>query len=166
MNELIIERMTAESWSDVNRIYESGIASKNATFETSVPDWDTWDRAHRKDCRIIAKIKGKVIGWAAISGISDRRVYSGVAEISIYVDPDFRGKGVGDSLMNAMIKESELSGIWTLQAGVFPENVASLKLHRKYGFRTVGVRERLGRMDDRWRDVLLLERRSKTVGID
>jgi L-amino acid N-acyltransferase YncA len=166
MNQPIIERMTAESWSDVARIYESGIATKNATFQTSVPDWDTWDRDHRKDCRIIAKIKARVVGWAAISDISDRPVYSGVAEISIYVDLHFRGKGVGDSLMDATIKESELNGIWTLQAGIFPENVASLKLHQKYGFRTVGVRERLGRMDDRWRDVLLLERRSKTVGID
>lgn len=166
MDEIIIEPMTSEAWTDVAHIYEAGIATRNATFQTVVPDWDSWDKTHRKDCRIIAKIETKTAGWAALSNVSDRCVYSGVAEVSIYVDPGCRGRGVGDKLMNALIKESECNGIWTLQAGVFPENIASIKLHHKHGFKTVGIRERLGRMDNVWRDVLLLERRSSTVGTD
>lgn len=158
--------MTAGSWSEVARIYEAGIATKNATFETKVPAWYSWDKAHRKDCRMVAKIKDKTVGWAALSDVSDRCVYSGVAEVSIYVDSEFRGMGIGDRLMDALIKESELNGIWTLQAGIFPENTGSIRLHLNNGFATVGTRKRLGRLGNEWRDVLLLERRSNIVGVD
>lgn len=166
MNQIKIEQMTDDAWSDVARIYESGIATNNATFQTEAPDWDCWNNAHRKDCRLIAKIDDKIIGWVALSNVSSRCVYSGVAEVSIYVDATFRGKGVGDKLMEALIQESESNGLWTLQAGIFPENVGSLKLHHKHGFRTIGIKERIGKMGDTWRDVAMLERRSKVVGIN
>jgi len=158
--------MTADCWNDVARIYESGIATKNATFEKQAPDWDSWNSSHRKDCRLIALIDGNIAGWAALSNVSGRCVYSGVAEVSIYVDSDFRGKGIGDRLMTELIRESEENGIWTLQAGIFPENTGSIRLHEKHGFRIIGKKERIGKMDDAWRDVMQLERRSKVVGID
>jgi len=166
MKEISTQQMTADSWKDVARIYESGIATKNATFETIGPAWDTWNTAHRPDCRLIALFDEKIVGWAALSNVSSRCVYSGVAEVSIYVDPDFRGMGVGDRLMSDLISESESNGIWTLQAGIFPENTGSLRLHEKHGFRLIGKKERIGKMDDVWRDVLQLERRSKIVGIN
>lgn len=166
MIEIKIDYMTDKSWTDVARIYESGIATKNATFQTEAPDWNSWDNAHRKDCRLIAMIDKKIIGWAALSNVSSRCVYSGVAEVSVYVDSDYRGKGVGDKLMESLIIESELNGIWTLQAGIFPENIGSIKLHHKHGFRTIGIKERIGKMDGNWRDVAILERRSKIVGVD
>lgn len=166
MKEIAIQPMTADSWADVARIYESGIETKNATFETKAPDWDTWDIAHRQDCRLIALIDEKIVGWAALSNVSSRCVYSGVAEVSVYIDSDFRGMGVGDRLMSDLISESESNGIWTLQAGIFPENTGSLRLHEKHGFRLIGKKERIGKMDDTWREVLHLERRSKIVGIN
>ena len=166
MEEISIQPMTADSWTDVARIYESGIATKNATFESRVPDWDSWSKAHRMDCRLIALIDDKIVGWVALSNVSSRCVYSGVAEVSIYVDTFNLGKGIGDRLMNELIKESESNGIWTLKSGVFPENTASIRLHEKHSFRIIGNQERIGKMDDTWRDVLLLERRSKNVGID
>jgi len=158
--------MTTDSWIDVARIYEEGIATMNATFEKQIPDWNSWDKSHRKDCRLIALVDNKVVGWAALSNISGRCVYSGVAEVSVYVDSRNRGKGIGDMLLSSLIKESEKCGIWTLQAGIFPENISSIKLHHKHGFRTIGIRERLGKMNNKWRDVALLERRSQIVGID
>jgi L-amino acid N-acyltransferase YncA len=166
MIDIKIGQMTDKSWTDVARIYESGIATKNATFQTEAPDWNSWDNAHRNDCRLIATIDNKIIGWAALSNVSSRCVYSGVAEVSVYVDAGYRGVGVGDKLMDSLIKESELNGIWTLQAGIFPENIGSLKLHHKHGFRTIGIKERIGKMDKIWRDVAMLERRSKVVGVD
>jgi L-amino acid N-acyltransferase YncA len=166
MNDIKIDRMTDESWVDVARIYESGIATKNATFQTEAPDWDSWDMTHRKDCRLIALINDKIVGWAALSPVSGRCVYAGVAEVSVYVDSGFRGMGIGDKLMESLIRQSELNNIWTLQAGIFPENTTSIKLHHKHGFRTIGIRERIGKMDKTWRDVAMLERRSSTVGID
>jgi L-amino acid N-acyltransferase YncA len=166
MDNIVIGQMTEKSWLDVARIYESGIATKNATFQTEAPDWDYWDKAHRKDCRLIASINGKIVGWAALSNVSGRCVYAGVAEVSIYVDPGYRGIGVGDKLMVSLIKESELNGIWSLQAGIFPENAGSLNLHHKHGFRTIGIKERIGKMGDTWRDVMILERRSQVVGVD
>ncbi|MCE5320769.1 MAG: N-acetyltransferase family protein [Bacteroidales bacterium] len=166
MNKITISPLTDKSWAEVARIYESGIATKNATFQTEAPDWESWDKAHRKDCRIVAMIENKIVGWAALSNVSSRCVYSGVAEVSIYVDSGFRGMGVGDKLMDSLIKESELNGIWTLQAGIFPENTGSLKLHHKHGFRTIGIKERIGKMDNTWRDVEMLERRSNVVGVD
>ena len=166
MNEIKIETMTEKSWNDVARIYESGIATKNATFQTEAPDWDSWDKAHRQDCRLVATINGKIVGWTALSNVSSRCVYAGVAEVSVYVDSAFRGKGIGNKLMEVLIQESEANGIWTLQAGIFPENIGSLKLHHNHGFRTIGIKERLGKMENKWRDVAQLERRSKIVGID
>lgn len=158
--------MTDKSWTEVARIYESGIATKNATFQTEAPDWESWDKAHRNDCRIVAMIEGKIVGWAALSNVSSRCVYSGVAEVSVYVDSGFRGMGVGDKLMDSLIQESESNGIWTLQAGIFPENKVSLKLHHKHGFRTIGIKERIGKMGNTWRDVVALERRSNVIGVD
>jgi len=166
MKGVQIEKMGSDSWNDVLRIYGLGIATGNATFETQAPDWDSWDRAHRYDCRIIAKMAGKTVGWAALSNVSGRCVYSGVAEVSIYVDPDYHGQGIGNNLMKALTEEAETSNIWTLQASIFPENKPSMRLHRKHGFRVIGIRERIGKMGNRWRDVVLLERRSKVVGID
>jgi L-amino acid N-acyltransferase YncA len=166
MEELLIEAMTEDNWEDVARIYSSGIATKNATFEKQVPKWNKWDNSHRKDCRLIAKLGNKIVGWAAISDVSDRCVYSGVAEVSIYVDAGFHGRGIGDKLLKSLIEESEAHGIWTLQAGIFHENEGSLRLHQKNGFRIVGTREKIGKMDGMWRDTVMLERRSKVIGID
>jgi L-amino acid N-acyltransferase YncA len=165
MQNVLIDKMTEDSWNDVARIYNSGIATRNATFEKQAPDWVTWDSAHRKDCRLIAKIGDKIVGWAALSNVSGRCVYSGVAEVSVYVDAEYRGQGIGDKLMKSLINDSESNGIWTLQAGIFPENESSIKVHQKNGFRIIGVREKLGKMDDTWRDVVMLERRSKKIGI-
>ena len=166
MENIRVDKMDENSWNDVARIYHSGIATKNATFENNVPDWTSWDRVHRKDCRLIAKINGKIVGWAALSDVSDRCVYSGVAEVSIYVDIEYWGQGIGDRLLKSLIKESESAGIWTLQAGIFSENESSIKLHQRNGFRIIGIREKIGKMETKWRDVVLLERRSKIKGID
>ncbi len=163
---MLIQPITTDFWPDIVRIYESGIATGHATFEKSAPDWKSWDSSHRKDCRLVALIDGQVAGWAALSPVSGRCVYSGVAEVSIYVDEPFRGKGVGDRLLAALIQESEAAGIWTLQSGIFPENLGSLRLHQKHGFRIIGTRERMGNMDGVWRDVIVLERRSSIVGVD
>jgi L-amino acid N-acyltransferase YncA len=166
MDIIVIGQMTEKSWADVARIYESGIATKNATFQTEAPDWDSWDKVHRKDCRLIATINDTIVGWVALSNVSSRCVYAGVAEVSIYVDSEYRGKGVGDKLMDSLINESELNGIWSLQAGIFPENASSLNLHQKHGFRTIGIKERIGKMGNTWRDVLMVERRSQVVGVE
>ncbi len=163
---LAIEVMKAHHWDDVARIYGEGIATKNATFQTEIPDWSSWDNGHSKACRYVAIIDGNIAGWVALSPISGRCVYAGVAEVSIYIAADYRGKGVGDALMQKLIESSEASGFWTLQAGIFPENVASIHLHHKYGFTTVGTRKALGKMDSTWRDVDLLERRSTVVGVN
>jgi len=161
-----VETMTKEMWPEVSRIYEAGIATKLATFEKQAPVWETWDNAHRQDCRLVAHLNKRIVGWAALSNVSSRCVYAGVAEVSIYIDAGYRGKGIGDLLMEALIKESERNRIWTLQAGVFPENTASIHLHHKHGFRTLGIKEHIAKMEDTWRDVAQLERRSKVVGID
>jgi L-amino acid N-acyltransferase YncA len=166
MDFVLIERMTQDHWTAVESIYNAGIATKNATFEPHVPDWASWNSHHRGDCRLIALKGERIAGFAALSDISARIVYSGVAEVSIYVDPDFRGMGIGDQLLKTLIAESETHNIWTLQAGIFPENIISLQLHLRNGFRIIGKRERIGKMDGRWRDVLLLERRSEKVGIE
>jgi phosphinothricin acetyltransferase len=166
MSQVIIEEMSEKSWEAVRRIYNSGIATKNATFQTEVPEWEAWDQSHRKDCRLIARINDQIAGWAALSNISSRCVYAGVAEVSIYIDAAFRGMGIGDQLMKQLITESERHGIWTLQAGIFPENKASIGLHLKNGFRILGTREKIGKMDNIWRDTITLERRSKVVGIE
>jgi phosphinothricin acetyltransferase len=157
--------LTKDVWGDVVRIYLAGIATKNATFETQAPSWETWDASHRKDCRLAAKLGNDIVGWAALSHVSSRSVYAGVAEVSIYIDAKYRKQGIGTALMTALVQESEAEGIWTLQAGIFPENIGSIELHKKHGFRILGVREKIGMMDGRWRDIAFLERRSKKVGI-
>jgi len=156
--------MQPENWPAVREIYREGIATGNATFATDLPDWEKWNSAHLQDCRLVACKRDQVLGWAALSPVSARRVYAGVAEVSVYVAAAARGRGVGKSLLKALIQESEAKGVWTLQAGIFPENSASIALHKSCGFRKVGVRRRIGKLRDTWRDVLLLERRSTTIG--
>ena len=155
--------MKSRDWSAARAIYREGIATRNATFETVAPAWKKWDRDHLRCCRLVARSPDSVVGWAALSPVSSRRVYAGVAEASIYVAKHVRRQGVWE-LMSALIDASEREGIWILQAGIFPENIPSLKLWKRAGFRVVGIRERLGAMYGRWRDVLLLERRSARVG--
>lgn len=158
--------MTEDHWEAVQRIHLEGIATGVATFETeSVPDWESWVASHLEVGRLVAMTDAEPAGWAALSPVSNRCVYAGVAEVSVYIGADFRGRGVGSALMSRLIEESEANGIWTLEARMFPENEASLKLHEKFGFRRVGRRDRLGKLAGRWRDVLLLERRSDRVGI-
>jgi L-amino acid N-acyltransferase YncA len=156
--------MLPSDWPSIRTIYQEGIDTGNATFEDQVPDWEEWDSAHLRDGRLVALRDGKVVGWAALTAVSGRCVYSGVAEVSVYVAAAARGQGVGGVLLGALVKESEERGFWTRQTGIFPENKASLALHQKCGFRIIGRRERLGKMGDRWRDVMLLERRSTVVG--
>lgn len=157
--------MRAEDWTAVREIYAQGIATGNATFETVLPVWAQWDAAHHKHCRLIARDGESILGWAALSPVSSRRVYAGLAEVSIYVADGARGGGVGKALLKSLIEQSEKHRIWTLQAGIFPENVASIALHKSCGFREVGVRRRLGQLAGVWRDVVLLERRSSCVGV-
>lgn len=161
--KLAITAMTAGDWSDVARIYADGIASGNATFETEVPDWERFDRSHLPDHRLMAATEAGPVGWAALTPVSGRCVYAGVAEVSVYVAADARGHGVGAALLAALVASAEAGGLWTLQAGMFPENTASVRLHERAGFRLVGRRERLGRLHGQWRDVLLMERRSPVV---
>ena len=159
--------LTAADWEEARAIYLEGIATGDATFETEAPGWERWDASHLRACRLVAVVFGKrVAGWAALSPVSARKVYAGVAEVSVYVGADFRGEGVGRMLLEALVLESEAEGIWTLQAGIFPENVASVALHESCGFRLVGRRERVCKLQGRWRDTVLLERRSQTVGTD
>jgi len=167
--------MLPDHWPAVREIYGEGIATGNATFATELPSWENWDTGHRKDCRLVALKSidvatqprgiGKILGWAALSPVSSRHVYRGVAEVSVYIAAVARGRGVGKSLLQALVQESEGNGIWTLQAGIFPENAASLALHKSCGFREVGIRTRIGKLGDSWRDVKLLERRSTRVGV-
>jgi L-amino acid N-acyltransferase YncA len=152
-----------EHWPAVKTIYEQGIATGHATFQTSAPGWDEWDATHLKHSRLVAIQNDQVAGWAALTPVSGRCVYVGVAEVSVYVDPASRGQGLGEQLLQALISESEKNGLWTLQAGIFPENIPSLRIHEKTGFRQVGVREKIGQMNGIWRDTILLERRSKIV---
>jgi L-amino acid N-acyltransferase YncA len=164
MNFEIID-MQPQDWVAVRDIYGEGIATGNATFETELPDWQKWDSAHRPDCRLVARAGERVVGWAALSPVSARKVYSGVAEVSVYVATSARGAGVGKALLKKLVEESERCGMWTLQAGIFPENVASIALHKDLGFREVGVRQRVGKLGEAWRDVIFLERRSANVGV-
>jgi phosphinothricin acetyltransferase len=156
--------LEASDWPDVAAVYAQGIETGDATFETAVPGWSEWDSTHRDDCRLVARVDGEIAGWAALSSVSDRCAYDGVAETSVYVASAMRARGVGGTLLRHLVAASEEAGIWTLQAGVFPENERSVRLHLSQGFRVVGVRERLGRSHGTWRDVLLLERRSGAVG--
>lgn len=164
-----IETMGFGDWPDVRSIYSEGISTEQATFEAGLPEWTAWNANHLQHSRLVARSNGSILGWAALSRISNRRVYSGVAEVSIYVGKIYLGKGVGTALLSALINTSEKNNIWTLQAGIFPENQGSIQLHTKLGFREVGRRERIGKMaygklEGKWRDVILMERRSKKVG--
>jgi L-amino acid N-acyltransferase YncA len=163
--EIKIDCLATGDWPAVRDIYVEGIRTGHATFETQAPEWERWDAAHLKSCRLLALLDGEVVGWAALSAVSSRCVYAGVAEVSVYVAERARRRGVGSRVLSALVEASEREGIWTLQAGIFPENVASIEIHRRCGFRVVGVRERFGYMSGRWRDVVLMERRSKLVGI-
>ena len=153
--------MTEQDWPSVRTIYEAGIATGNATFETSAPSYAAWDASHLAEHRIVAvDIDGVVTGWAALLAVSDRCVYAGVAENSVYIHPDHRGRGVGADLLDALVAGAERAGYWTIQTGIFPENTASIALHERVGFRIVGRRERIGQLTGVWRDTFLLERRS------
>jgi L-amino acid N-acyltransferase YncA len=160
-----IDPLGPGDWPAVRAIYEAGIATGDATFETAVPDWPAWDADHLAGHRLVARDGGRVVGWVALAPVSDRCAYAGVAEDSIYITPDAQGRGVGvgRALLAAVVASAERGGIWTIQTGIFPENQASVRLHEACGFRVVGVRERLGRLQGRWRDVLLMERRSPVI---
>jgi L-amino acid N-acyltransferase YncA len=157
-----IRPLVAADWPDVARIYAAGIATGNATFETEPPSWEEWHSAHRDDLSFVA-VSGGVVGWVAATGVSDRCCYAGVVEHSVYVDADHQGLGIGRQLLDTLIAATEGQGIWTIQSGIFPENLASIALHFSSGFREVGRRERLGQLAGVWRDVLLLERRSSLL---
>jgi phosphinothricin acetyltransferase len=163
---VILDEMRESDWPAVRSIYQEGIETLLATFESAAPEWDEWNKSHRRDCRLVARETGSVLGWAALSPVSDRCVYGGVAEVSVYVGEAARGRGVGKALLTELAARTEAAGIWTLQAGLFAENQASVALHRACGFREVGVRKRLGKLAGRWRDVLLMERRSAVAGVD
>src|SRR5579862_7355720 len=162
--DFTIATMQPADWPAVDRIYLEGIADGNATFETESPGWENWNAAHHQHSRLVAKDNGQVVAWAALSPVSRRRVYRGVAEVSIYVAESARGRGIGKSLLTELVRHSEQNDIWTLQAGIFPENVASIAVHKSCGFHEVGVRERIGQVGGRWRSTVLLERRSPVVG--
>jgi phosphinothricin acetyltransferase len=164
MKQFSLRDMTESDWSDIRRIYEEGIATGLATFETSAPDWDKWDASHRKSCRLVAvSLEGEILGWAAFSPVSSRCVYAGVVEISIYIAAYARGKGVGKALLLRMIDLSEQEGVWTVQAGIMADNTASIRLHESCGFRLVGRREKIGQLHGEWRDTILMERRSPKI---
>ncbi|HEX8162611.1 MAG TPA: GNAT family N-acetyltransferase [Pyrinomonadaceae bacterium] len=163
---ITVEEMRAGDWGRVRAIYLEGIATGDATFETGAPEFGAWDAAHLSSCRLVAREGGEVVGWAALSPVSSRCVYGGVAEVSVYVAASARGRGVGHTLLAALVEASERNDLWTLQAGVLAENAASIRLHERCGFRVVGRRERLGKLKGVWRDVVLLERRSAVVGHD
>jgi len=161
-----VERMVPADWPMVRAVYLEGIATGNATFETDASSWEAWDGAHSQEPRLVARdATGAILGFAALTPVSGRCIYAGVGDLSVYVTAAARGRGVGRALLQALVAESERAGIWTLQAGIFPENTASLALHRSCGFREVGRRERIGKMNGVWRDVMLLERRSETTGV-
>jgi len=158
--------MLPSHWEAVKKIYEEGLATGNATFQASAPSWEEWDAAHVSNSRLVVIDKDEVLGWAALTAVSGRCVYAGVGEVSVYISERSRGKGLGKKLLEALITESEKNNFWTLQAGIFPENIASIKIHEACGFRTIGTREKIGKMNGAWRDTILLERRSNKVGIE
>lgn len=162
---MVITSLSSSDWNSVRSIYLEGIATGNATLETDAPSWEKWDGEHLASCRLIAKDDDTILGWAALSPVSGRCVYGGVAEVSIYIAETARGKGIAKQLFERLIEESEKSDLWTLQSGILQENIASIKLHEKCGFRIVGVRERIGQRDGIWRNVVLMERRSHRIGI-
>jgi phosphinothricin acetyltransferase len=164
--DFVIGSMRPQDWDFARAIYLEGITTGQATFETEAPDWECWDAGHLPQCRLVARNGDVVLGWAALSPVSRREVYAGVAEVSVYVAASARGLGVGGALMRALIESSELYGVWTLQSSIFPENHVSVALHLKHGFREVGRRERIARHHGVWRDTVVLERRSRVAGMD
>jgi len=155
--------MLPQHWTEVSKIYKDGMVTGMATFEKEIPGWTVWDNNHLKVCRLIAVLNKKIVGWAALSPVSSRCVYRGVGEVSVYVAREFRGIQIGEKLLRKLIGESEESGLWTIQSGIFPENISSIKLHEKVGFRKIGYREKIGALDGIWKDNILLERRSKLI---
>jgi L-amino acid N-acyltransferase YncA len=160
-----IRTITSADHPQLAEIYRQGIATGNATFQTVPTDWETWDKGHLEVCRLAVFEGEKMAGWAALSPVSSRCVYAGVAELSIYIAADYRGKGIGKLLLTKLVEDSENAGFWTLQAGIFPENAASIQLHKSCGFREIGYRERIGQMNGIWRNNIILERRSNIVGV-
>jgi phosphinothricin acetyltransferase len=160
---LTIRTFKKQDWTSVSKIYAEGIATGIATFETEVPSYDIWDDKFIKSCRLVAEVDKDVVGFAILSQVSKRKVYKGVAEVTIYIAKSQRGKGIGNQLLNTLIIESEKEGFWTLQAGIFAENKVSIQLHKHCGFRVVGVREKIGQRDGIWHDNVLMERRSKIM---
>lgn len=158
--EIVVRPLLLTDWERVSKIYQEGIATGIATFETEVPTWEIWDEKHIEHCRIVAEINSEVVGFAVLSQVSKREVYKGVAEVSVYVSTNHRGKNIGKVLLTQLVRESESKGFWTLQAGIFSENIASICLHEKCGFRIVGIREKIGKLHGKWHDNYLLERRS------
>lgn len=165
MSEIIIRKLTETDYPFVRDIYIQGIKTKNATFETGAPDWEYWNKSKLPYCRLAAVLNDEVIGWAALSSTSSRYVYRGINEVSIYISTRHLNKGAGKKLMQALIDESEKNGVWTLYASIFPENKASIHLHKSFGFREIGYMEKAGCMKGIWRDTVLLERRSKIIGV-
>jgi phosphinothricin acetyltransferase len=161
-----IDEMGPGDWVAVRTIYAEGIATRQATFEVEAPSWEAWDATHLSFARLVAREGETVVGWAALSPVSRRQAYAGVAEVSVYVAKDLRGTGLGRQLLEALIAKSEQHGIWSLQAVMFPENAGSVALHLRCGFRQVGRRERIGKLDGAWRDTILLEKRSERIGTD
>lgn len=161
-----VREMKASDWEDVSQIYAQGIATGFATFEQTISSYESWNQAHVEKCRLIAEENGEILGWAALSPVSSRCVYGGIGEVSVYIRAESRGKGVGKLLLKQLISESEKAGFWTIQSGIFPENEASIHLHKKIGFRFIGKRERVGKIQGIWKDNLLFEKRSETIGVD
>jgi L-amino acid N-acyltransferase YncA len=160
---LEIRELREEDWPAVRAIFEQGIATKNATFESEAPSWESWDRSQLDGHRYVAVEQERVVGWVAAHPVSSRPCYAGVVEHSVYVHDDWQGKGIGRALLERLFQSTEEAGIWTIQTGIFPENEASLALHEKCGFRVVGTQERLGKLDGVWRDVVVIERRSEAI---
>jgi L-amino acid N-acyltransferase YncA len=158
--EIVVRPLLKTDWQSISKIYEEGIATGIATFETEVPNWELWNEKYLKHCRIVAELDREVVGFAVLSQVSKREVYKGVAEVSVYVSNSHKGQHIGETLLNHLIKESEANGFWTLQAAIFSENTVSIHLHKKCGFRVVGIREKIGKLYGRWYDNYLLERRS------
>lgn len=163
--ECVIDELRADDWEAVRRIYLEGLATGNASFETEAPDWAAWDEKHHRHSRLVARQGGRVVAWAALAPVSHRHCYAGVAEVSLYVAADCRGRGVGKRLLRALVESSERHGVWALCGATFPENTASLRLQQACGFRVVGRRERVAQRDGVWRDTVLTERRSSVVGV-
>ena len=163
MNTISIRPLIKTDWDSVSKIYAGGIATGIATFETEIPDWEAWNKNYIESCRIVAVKSNVVVGFAVLSQVSKRKVYKGVAEVTVYIDIDYKRQYIGEILLRQLIKESEENGFWTLQAGTFSENIASIELHKKCGFRVVGIREKIGQLNGKWYDNYFLERRSKSI---